>query len=62
MESRLNRYFDISQFTIPAPFTFGNMSRTLPDVSSPGRRNYDLALQKQITVRKQFLPAAIHPC
>ena len=54
VESRLNRYFDIAQFTIPATFTFGNVSRTLPDVRSPGRRNYDLALQKQVVVREPF--------
>jgi hypothetical protein len=54
VESRLNRYFDISQFTIPATFTYGNVSRTLPDVRSPGRRNYDLALQKQVVVREPF--------
>jgi hypothetical protein len=54
VESRLNQYFDISQFKIPTPFTYGNVSRTLPDVRSPGRRNYDLALQKQITVREPF--------
>lgn len=54
VESRLNKYFDISQFTIPAPFTYGDVSRTLPDVRSPGRRNYDLALQKQVTVREPF--------
>ena len=53
MQSRLNRYFDTSQFTIPAPFTFGNVSRTLPDVRSPGRRNYDLALQKQFAATER---------
>ena len=53
VESRLSRYFDISQFTIPAPFTFGNVSRTLPDVRSPGRRNYDFALQKQFAATER---------
>ncbi len=51
-QSRLTRYFDTSQFTVPAPFTFGNVSRTLPDVRAPGRRNYDLALTKSFRVRE----------
>src|ERR1043166_2801346 len=32
VKDRLDRYFDTSQFTQPAAFTFGNLSRTLPDV------------------------------
>ena len=52
VQSRLNRYFDTSQFTLPASFTFGNVSRTLPDVRAPGRRNYDLALTKSFHVRE----------
>ncbi|MEO7651561.1 MAG: TonB-dependent receptor, partial [Bryobacteraceae bacterium] len=52
VQSRLTRYFDTSQFTVPAPFTFGNVSRTLPDVRAPGRRNYDLALSKNFRVRE----------
>jgi len=52
VESRLNRYFDTSQFMVPAPFTFGNVSRTLPDVRGPGRRNYDVALTKSFRLRE----------
>jgi hypothetical protein len=52
VQSRLTSYFDTSQFTVPAPFTFGNVSRTLPDVRAPGRRNYDLALTKSFRVRE----------
>jgi hypothetical protein len=51
-QSRLNRYFDISQFTTPPAFTFGNVARTLPDVRGPARRNYDVALQKSFLVRE----------
>ena len=54
VQSRLTRYFDTSQFTVPAPFTFGNVSRTLPDVRAPGRRNYDLALSKSFRVRESL--------
>jgi hypothetical protein len=35
-EDRLNRWFDISQFTNPLPFTLGNVGRTLPDVRTEG--------------------------
>lgn len=51
-QSRLNRYFDTSAFTVPDPFTFGNVSRTLPDVRAPSRVNYDLALSKSFPVRE----------
>lgn len=51
-QTRLDRYFDITQFTVPEPFTFGNVSRTLPDVRGPSRVNYDLALQKSFLVRE----------
>jgi len=52
VQSRMNRYFDTSQFTVPAPFTFGNVARTLPDVRAPGRRNYDLAVSKTFIIRE----------
>ncbi len=51
-QTRLNRYFDTSQFTVPDPFTFGNTARTLPDVRGPSRRNYDVAVQKSFPVRE----------
>ena len=53
-QSRLERYFDISAFTIPEPFTFGNTSRTLPDVRAPGRRNYDVTLLKHTRVTERL--------
>lgn len=51
-QSRLTRYFDVSKFTVPDPFTFGNTARTLPDVRGPSRRNYDVAVQKDFLVRE----------
>lgn len=53
-QSRLNRYFDTAQFTVPPPFTFGNVARTLPDVRGPSRLNYNLAVQKSFPVRERF--------
>lgn len=45
-EDRLNRWFDTSQFLLPQPFTFGNITRSLPDVRGPGINNFDFAVFK----------------
>jgi hypothetical protein len=50
VESRLNRYFDTSVFSQPAPFTFGNTGRVLPDVRVPGTKNFDFSLFKNFPV------------
>ena len=52
-QQRITKWFDTSQFTMPAAFTFGNLARTMPDVRSPGIANYDFTLFKntQITER-----------
>ncbi|MCL4403016.1 MAG: TonB-dependent receptor [Acidobacteria bacterium] len=46
VSSRLNRYFDTTAFSQPAPFTFGNAGRVLPDVRAPGIRSFDASLFK----------------
>jgi len=46
VQDRLLRYFDVSQFLVPAAYSFGNVTRTLPDVRAPSRIAYNLALQK----------------
>ena len=48
VESRLNDYFNDAAFSCPAPDTFGTMPRTLPNYRSPGIRNADLALFKNV--------------
>jgi hypothetical protein len=53
VQSRLNRFFDTSVFTIPDPFTYGNTGRALPDVRAPGRRNYNVALSKRFRVTER---------
>ncbi len=55
VESRLNEYFNASVFSQPAPFTFGNTGRTLPNVRAPGMENIDFSLFKnfQVTERLQ---------
>jgi len=48
-QSRLNQWFDTSAYTPPVPFTFGNLSRFLPDVRSHGINNFDFAIFKNTT-------------
>lgn len=54
VESRLNKYFDTSVFSQPAPFTFGNTSRNLPDVRSPGVVNFDFSFTKITKIRERL--------
>jgi hypothetical protein len=53
VHSRLNRYFDTSVFSQPAPFTFGNTGRVLPDVRGPGVNSIDLSLFKNFHVTER---------
>ncbi len=46
ISARLNEYFNTSVFSQPAPFTFGNTGRTLPNVRGPGLQNIDFSLFK----------------
>src|SRR5581483_3256475 len=50
---RLNRYFDTSVFSQPAPFTFGNVGRTIPDVRGPGVKNLDFSAFKNFHIRER---------
>lgn len=49
VKDRLGRYFNEAAFSRPAPDTFGTMPRTLPNYRSPGIRNSDLALFKNVS-------------
>ena len=49
VDERLSRYFDTSVFSQPAPFTFGNVSATLPDVRNDGVKNFDFSVFKQFS-------------
>jgi hypothetical protein len=53
VQQRLARYFDVSQFTVPDAYTFGNVTRTLPDVRGPGRIAYNLGVQKSFRVAER---------
>lgn len=52
-QSRVDRWFDTSQFTNPAPFTLGNLGRTLPDVRSDSTRNWDFTLLKVFPIYQE---------
>lgn len=49
VEDRMNGYFNEAAFSRPAPDTFGSMPRTLPNYRSPGIRNADMAIFKNIS-------------
>jgi hypothetical protein len=51
---RLGRYFDVTQFVNPAPFQFGNLSRTLPDISGPGWHVWDVSVVKNTRLRENL--------
>ncbi len=48
--SRIDKYFKTENFIAPLPYTFGNTSRTLPDVRGPGLSNLDFSLFKSIKI------------
>ena len=52
--AQVYRWFDTTQFTLPASFTNGNVGRTLPDVRGPGQLNTDLSLIKNTKIREIF--------
>lgn len=52
--NRLNEYFNTSAFSQPAPFTFGNTGRTLPNVRAPGYHNIDFSLFKNFQITEHF--------
>jgi hypothetical protein len=49
---RLAQWFDTSVFSQPAPFTFGNLGRVLPNVRADGIRNWDFSVFKNFPVHE----------
>jgi hypothetical protein len=41
-------------FSQPAPFTFGNVAVSLPDVRAPGMNNFDLSLFKNFRLKEKL--------
>jgi len=50
----LAQWFNTAAFTSPAPYTFGNVSRTLPDVLSPGLVNVDLSVLRAFAIMERY--------
>lgn len=53
-ERTLDRWFNTSVFSQPPPFTFGNTSRTLPDVRTPGVTNFDFSITKNTKITERI--------
>ncbi len=53
-ERSIDRWFNTSVFSQPAPFTFGNTPRTLPDVREPGLASFNFAVLKGIPLRESL--------
>ncbi len=51
---RIVRWFDTDKFTQPAPFTFGNVGRTLANVRGDTIRNFDLSLFKYFPIKERW--------
>lgn len=50
-QQSIDRWFDVTAFVTPAPFTFGNAGRNI--LFSPGRVNFDISVFKDFPVREQ---------
>ena len=48
----LQRWFDTTPFSIPAPYTYGNSGRNI--FFGPGRTNWDASLFKNFVIREQM--------
>ena len=53
-ESRLTHYFTTSDFSQPAPFTFGNVGRNVGNLRGPGLENLDFAVYKDLGITERF--------
>jgi len=52
--SRLDDWFNVSCFTVPAAYTFGNESATDPSLRGPGINNFDFSLAKMTPIKERF--------
>jgi hypothetical protein len=51
---RLNAYFDPAVFSQAGNFTFGNTSRTSPNLRAPGTHNLDFSMFKAFRLRERL--------
>lgn len=54
VQDRLNAYINPAAFSAPAPFTYGNVARTLPDYRGPRFTNLDFSLFKTFTLKESL--------
>ena len=54
IEDRLTSYFNQAVFSQAGNFTFGNTSRTSPDLRGPGTRAFDASIFKIFPIRESF--------
>jgi hypothetical protein len=54
ISKKLNDYFNVNDFSAPPSFTYGNTSRTLKGVSSPGVTNFDVSAIKSFVVHDNW--------
>jgi Carboxypeptidase regulatory-like domain/TonB dependent receptor len=54
VKSRLNDYLNPAAFSQPAPFTFGDAPRTLPDARTPGTHDIDFSLFKNFQATEKL--------
>jgi len=52
--NRLLRYFNTSDFSFNAPFTYGNAPRLMPDLRGPGEDNFDISLFKNAHIAERY--------
>ncbi len=52
--AKVAEWFNTSAFSLPAAFTFGNVSRTIGTVRSPGVQNLDFALDKETDITERL--------
>lgn len=49
----LSQWFNTAAYSVPAPFTYGNASRTIPNVASDGVENIDLSVFKDFRIKEK---------
>ena len=52
--NRLLQYFNTSDFSFNAPFTFGNAPRLMPDLRGPGINNFDISIFKNTHITERY--------
>ncbi|MGH7247749.1 MAG: hypothetical protein ACREH9_06550, partial [Pseudomonadota bacterium] len=48
------KWFNTAAFSNPAPYTWGNSSRTLPNVFGPGLTNVDFAILRSFQILEKY--------